>query len=257
MEQNELFELIRAERSSRRRQTRYLVTALVVFAVLFGTSLALLVVSLPVELTLLGADAEDVLTHGSRKSADPRSGASQPRAVTPRAEISASENAKVELFEAAAPSVVFVTNRAIRRDAFRLNVLRVPQGSGTGFVWDEAGHVVTNFHVIEGAGQIEVTLSDGAVLPAEVVGIHPDKDLAVLLVDAGQPLTPITVGSSSARGAGRVRDREPLRVGSSHDGRDRQRGRPRDRGNEWAGDRGRDSDGRRDQPWELGRAPAR
>tara|TARA_R110002072_G_scaffold36070_3_gene106289 strand:- start:277 stop:1239 length:963 start_codon:yes stop_codon:yes gene_type:complete len=110
--------------------------------------------------------------------------------------LESSEALQVALFESAAPSVVFVTNIAIRRDLFRMNVFRAPQGSGTGFVWDAEGHVVTNFHVIEGASQVEVSLSDGAAFPAEVVGVHPDKDLAVLRIKADRPLKPIDLGSS-------------------------------------------------------------
>src|SRR5690606_40616488 len=59
------------------------------------------------------------------------------------------------------PSVVNVTNIAMRRDRWTWDVARIPQGTGTGFIWDTAGHIVTNFHVIEGANQVLVTLVDG------------------------------------------------------------------------------------------------
>ena len=74
-----------------------------------------------------------------------------PRAVVPRGDLAADERATIEIFERAAPSVVYVTNLARRRDAFDLSVLEVPQGTGSGFIWDENGHVVTNLHVLEGA----------------------------------------------------------------------------------------------------------
>lgn len=60
----------------------------------------------------------------------------------------------------------------------------MPQGTGSGFIWDDDGHVVTNFHVIRGAQNLQVTLADQSVYDASVVGIDPDRDLAVVKVDA-------------------------------------------------------------------------
>src|SRR5512134_3530287 len=74
--------------------------------------------------------------------------ATPPRTVTPRGDLAGDERATVELFQEAAPVVVNITNLAVRRDFFSLNVMEVPQGTGSGFLWDDAGHVVTNFHVI-------------------------------------------------------------------------------------------------------------
>lgn len=69
---------------------------------------------------------------------------------------------------------------------------------GSGFVWDKEGHIVTNNHVISGADKIDVTLSDGTIVPATVVGADPDSDLAVLKVDVSQAqLQPVTMGDSS------------------------------------------------------------
>jgi S1-C subfamily serine protease len=65
-----------------------------------------------------------------------------------------------------------------------MNVLEIPQGTGSGFIWDSSGHVVTNFHVVKGSDRAEVTLSDGSRWKAELVGVEPDKDLAVLKIDA-------------------------------------------------------------------------
>ena len=122
-----------------------------------------------------------------------------PRAITPRGDLAADERTQIQIFEQAAPAVVNVTNIAVRRDRFTWDVAQIPQGTGTGFVWDAAGHVVTNFHVIEGASQVFVTLIDGTELPARPIGVFPDKDIAVLRVEpkAGQTLQPLALGTSS------------------------------------------------------------
>jgi len=95
--------------------------------------------------------------------------------------------------------VVYISTSTVRRDAFSLNLMEIPRGTGSGFIWDETGHVVTNFHVIRGADRAHVTLSDGRTYKARLVGAAPDNDLAVLqLLDApsdGYPAIP--VGSSS------------------------------------------------------------
>lgn len=108
------------------------------------------------------------------------------------------EAANVRLFNDNTPSVVYITNLAVRRDAFTLDVLEVPQGSGSGFIWDNKGNIVTNFHVIRGASDLRVTLSDQSVYPAKIVGFDQDKDVAVLHIDAPEEkLRPLSVGSSS------------------------------------------------------------
>ncbi len=122
---------------------------------------------------------------------------SQPRPVQPRGDLAGDEQSNIEIFREASPSVVHITSIAVRRD-FNLNTLRIPEGTGSGFLWDEYGHVVTNFHVIESGNSAIVTLSDGKTsLPARLVGVEPDKDLAVLKIDATTPLRPIPVGESS------------------------------------------------------------
>ena len=120
-----------------------------------------------------------------------------PRPVTPRGPLAADEIAHIELFRKASPSVVHITTLAARRDFFLLNVQQVPAGTGTGFVWDEAGHVVTNFHVIQGGSAAQVTLADQSSFDAELVGAFPDRDLAVLRIKAPrEKLPPIAVGTS-------------------------------------------------------------
>ncbi|KAH7301024.1 hypothetical protein KP509_23G008400 [Ceratopteris richardii] len=108
------------------------------------------------------------------------------------------ELATVQLFRENTPSVVYITNLAVRRDAFTLDVMEVPQGSGSGFLWDKKGHVVTNYHVIRGASDLRVTLGDQSVYEADVVGYDEDKDVAVLHIDAPEEkIRPIPVGTSS------------------------------------------------------------
>lgn len=111
--------------------------------------------------------------------------------------LSPDELATIEVFEKASESVMFITNTAIRRDFWSFNTFEVPQGSGSGFVWDRRGHVVTNFHVVYGADTIEVVLADQSTYDARVVGIDPDHDLAVLQISAPRTkLRPVTIGNS-------------------------------------------------------------
>ncbi len=113
------------------------------------------------------------------------------------AALSAGELSTIALFEKLSPSVVYVTNLAVRRDRFSMDVTSIPQGTGSGFVWDKKGTIVTNFHVVKGAQGVEVTLADGSVWKARPIGFEPDKDLAVIAIDApADKLTPIPVGRS-------------------------------------------------------------
>lgn len=110
----------------------------------------------------------------------------------------------VEIFSKSAPSVVFVTNTALRRNYFSRNLQEIPQGSGTGFVWDKSGLIVTNFHVIEGASRIAITLHDQSTWNAEIVGYSADKDLALLRIAAPEDrLQPLPLGDSSLLEVGR------------------------------------------------------
>ena len=97
--------------------------------------------------------------------------------------LTAEEQATINLFQKNTPSVVYITNLAQRRDVFTLNITESPRGAGSGIVWDSNGHVVTNYHVIDGANELRVTFQDQSVYPATVVGFDEDKDIAVLQVD--------------------------------------------------------------------------
>lgn len=108
----------------------------------------------------------------------------EPRVVTARGDLAADEMNTIELFRVSSPSVVYITNIEVRRNLFSLNVYEIPQGTGSGFIWDSEGRIVTNFHVIESASRVEVTLADHSTWKATLVGVAPDLDLAVLQIGA-------------------------------------------------------------------------
>lgn len=120
-----------------------------------------------------------------------------PRAVTARGDLAADEQNTIEIFKQVSPSVVYITTIALRRNLFSLNAVEIPQGTGSGFVWDNKGRVVTNYHVISDANRIEVTMADDSTWKAVLIGAAPDKDLAVLQIDApAHRLHPIAIGDS-------------------------------------------------------------
>ncbi len=124
--------------------------------------------------------------------------ASTSRTVEPRGALADIERTSIELFERASPSVVQVVGaRAGTLDAAQSEGENGGAQSGTGFIWDAAGHVVTNDHVVEGAGSLAVRLASGQVLRAQLVGTAPNYDLAVIRVDNTRSLPPpIAIGSS-------------------------------------------------------------
>ena len=122
------------------------------------------------------------------------------RLPTPRPALPAAEQAVVDLFKASAPSVVYI-NTATNIVSTPFGIMRAnreqPLGSGSGFIWDEAGHVVTNFHVINQATSAKVTLGDGSTYDASLIDTAPELDIAVLKIDTrGNRVTPITLGTS-------------------------------------------------------------
>ena len=123
-------------------------------------------------------------------------GPAVPRAVVARGDLAEDEKSTIALFKAASPSVVYITTLSKRAVNF-FEMTEVPQGTGSGFLWDRQGHVVTNFHVLAGSESFVVTLSDQSNWKATVVGVEPDKDLAVLRISAPpEKLPPILVGTS-------------------------------------------------------------
>ena len=120
------------------------------------------------------------------------------RPVTARGDLAGDEQNTIDIFRSAAPSVVYITSIAVRRNLFSLNVYEIPQGTGSGFIWDRQGRIVTNFHVISDASRLEVTLADHSTWKASLVGAAPDRDLAVLQITApASKLQPIAVGEST------------------------------------------------------------
>ena len=114
------------------------------------------------------------------------------------------EQNNISVFKSASPSVVFVTNTQLRRQRFSLNVMEIPRGSGTGFIWDESGLIVTNFHVVQGANKITIELQSNKSYQATVVGSAPEKDIALLKIDApNEDLQPLPLGDSTSLAVGR------------------------------------------------------
>jgi S1-C subfamily serine protease len=129
----------------------------------------------------------------------------EPRPVAARADLSAEEKTNIAIYEQAAPAVVHVTNVAEQGGLFNLDVQRIPKGTGSGFVWDKDGHIVTNYHVVEGADAVRVTLADGSPYDARKVWSYPEKDIAVIWIDAAQSrLHPILIGTSHDLKVGQV-----------------------------------------------------
>lgn len=125
---------------------------------------------------------------------DPRAA---PRPVSPRGELLSDEKSTINLFRQASPAVVNITAIGVERDLFTLNLYQIPQGTGSGFVWNTNGDIITNFHVIQQADAAQVTLADQSNWKARVVGVAPDKDIAVLRIDApANRLRPIPIGTS-------------------------------------------------------------
>lgn len=121
-----------------------------------------------------------------------------PRAVTARGDLAADEKSTIDLFKTVSPSVVYITTLTVQQDFFSFRALEVPQGAGSGFIWDDQGYIVTNYHVIAEARGARVTLADRSTWQAQYVGSEPDKDLAVLKIDAPKNLLPpIPVGTSA------------------------------------------------------------
>ncbi len=128
---------------------------------------------------------------------------SQPREIVPRGDLADFENSTISIFNAAAPSVVYIFTENAESGFFGRREIR--QGAGSGFLWDGYGHVVTNFHVIQGAQSIQVRLDTGEALRATYVGGSPDHDLAVVrLRSTPASIRPIPVGTSTDLSVGQA-----------------------------------------------------
>lgn len=109
--------------------------------------------------------------------------------------VNALESQVIAVYEAVSPAVVNITNRSYAYDMF---MRAVPQeGSGSGFVYDPEGHIVTNYHVVENAEELLVTLANSQVYKAKIIGADPANDLAVIRIEAGSDLPePVAMGDS-------------------------------------------------------------
>jgi S1-C subfamily serine protease len=122
----------------------------------------------------------------------------EPRLVAARGELAEEEKSTIALFKASSPSVVYITTLRQARDFRNRSAGNIPAGTGSGFLWDDAGHVVTNFHVVQEASAADVTLSNHETYHAQLVGTAPSYDLALLRITAPKSkLRPIPIGTSA------------------------------------------------------------
>ena len=128
---------------------------------------------------------------------------SQPREILPRGDLAEFERSTINIFNSAAPSVVYIFTENAQSRFFGRR--EVQQGAGSGFLWDRHGHVVTNFHVIQGSQSIQVRLDTGEAIRATYVGGSPDHDLAIIrLRSMPQSIRPIPVGTSADLAVGQA-----------------------------------------------------
>lgn len=121
----------------------------------------------------------------------------EPLKVTPAAAFTNQEERTINVFQTTSASVVYITTTDKVIDYWTRNVSERPSGTGTGFVWDQQGHIVTNYHVVEGYKTAKVRLSDQRIFEADVVGASPRHDLAVLKLRNPKDLpSAVNIGSS-------------------------------------------------------------
>jgi len=134
---------------------------------------------------------------GTKAGSGPVAGAPQAAAAPAISRLTEDERNTVDIVRMTKNSVVFITNLQYARDFFYSSDQPVPQGSGSGFVWDDQGHIVTNFHVIDEGEKFMVSLPSQKQVEATLVGYERNKDIAVLkLAERVTDLTPLTIGAS-------------------------------------------------------------
>jgi S1-C subfamily serine protease len=104
----------------------------------------------------------------------------KPKVVTARGDLSAAEKSNIELFRQTSPSVVHITTLSEMVNLWTRDITRIPRGTGSGFIWDNHGHIITNYHVLQGASEIRIRLSDQRTFNAVLIGASPNHDIAVL-----------------------------------------------------------------------------
>ena len=119
-----------------------------------------------------------------------------PREVAARGSLTEEEESTIRLFEQSRVSVVYITTQSRVVDPWTRNVFNIPRGTGSGFVWDEGGNIVTNYHVVADASGARVRLSDGRDASATLVGVSPAHDLAVIRVDVSKLPQALPIGTS-------------------------------------------------------------
>jgi S1-C subfamily serine protease len=130
---------------------------------------------------------------------------SEPRSVTARGELSLTEKSNIEIFQQSSPSVVYITTLEDTLNLWTRDITRIPRGTGSGFIWDRQGHIITNYHVLQGATAIRIRLSDQRTFNAAFIGASPEHDLAVLRI----PMTthmpkPLSIGTSHDLQVGQI-----------------------------------------------------
>ncbi len=121
----------------------------------------------------------------------------QPRVVEARGDLAADEDATIAIFDRISPSVVYITTSGQVLDLLTRNVMEVPRGTGTGFLWDDRGHVITNYHVIEDVQAAYVRLANQRSYEASLVGVSPEHDIAVLRIGNRGAAAPVPIGTSA------------------------------------------------------------
>jgi S1-C subfamily serine protease len=104
----------------------------------------------------------------------------KPQVITARGDLSGAEKSNIEIFRQASPSVVYITTLSEMVNLWTRDITRIPRGTGSGFIWDNHGHIITNYHVLQGASEIRIRLSDQRTFNAVLVGASPNHDIAVL-----------------------------------------------------------------------------
>lgn len=114
-----------------------------------------------------------------------------------RGSLTTLEQNNIKIFEASSPAVVYITTLSERVNYWTRDITRIPQGTGSGFIWDRHGHIITNYHVLQGASAVKVHLSDQRTFDAKLVGSSPEHDLAVLRISMGKNIPkPLPLGTS-------------------------------------------------------------
>ena len=120
------------------------------------------------------------------------------RPVTPRGELTAEERVTIDVFERSKRAVVYISTSERVRDLWTRNVHSIPRGTGSGFVWDDNGNIVTNYHVIAGASEARIRLNDGRDYAATLVGASAPHDFAVLRIKVASNRPPaLPIGRSA------------------------------------------------------------